>query len=168
MSLALPPWYGGGFEDVEAIVCDLFEWLLGPDIPVVTWLTDDAYDNPRPMLRVHRSAGRGDESLPLDNAVVQIGAWSQTRSESWELIGFVRSVMAAITGGFKVPRSTFKSNGERIHTQINQVEEWGGPVQVPDEFIDDRLVTANYRVLVRGSRRYSPDYYRQILDNLPS
>lgn len=162
MTLTLPSWYKGGFEDVEDLLCDLFEFLLGDEIPVVTWLVEDYYDNPRPVLRVHRASGKAMEGLPFDHAVVQLGAFSQSRRDSWELIGFVRHVMAACSGGYRVPRK------DGSVTQINSVEEWVGPIQAPDEFIDDRFVSANYRVLVRESRRYSPDYYRQIMNNLPS
>ena len=98
--------------------------------------------------------------MPFDHAIVQIGAWSQSRADSWQLVGFVRSVMAACSGGFKVPRL----NG--THTQINSVEEWAGPIQAPDEFIDDKFVSANYRVLVREARRYGPDYYRKVMEDL--
>lgn len=162
MALTLPSWWQGGFVDVEALLCDLFEWLLGEEIPVVTWLTEDYYDDPRPVIRVHRAAGKALDGLPFDHAVVQIGVLSQSRRDSWELIHFVRHVMAACSGGFKVPRP------DGTHTQINSVEEWAGPVQAMDEFIDDRFVSVNYRVLVRESRRHSPDYYRRIIENLPS
>lgn len=162
MSLSLPPWYKGGFVDVEALLCDLFEWLVGPEIPVVTWLTEDDHTNPGPVLRVIRAAGSSVDGLPFDDAVVQIGALSESRSESWELLGFVRHVMAACSGGFKVPRP------DGTHTQINSVAEWACPVQALDKFIDDRFVFVNYRVLVREPRRYSPDFYRQIMNNLPS
>lgn len=162
MALQLPSWWQGGFVDVEAVICDLFQWLLGGDIPVVTWLTEDYYDDPRPVIRVHRVAGKALDGLPFDHAVVSIGVLSQSRRDTWELVHFVRHVMAAISGGFKVPRA----DGTR--TQINSVEEWAGPVQTMDEFVDDRFVSVNYRVLVREPRRYSPDYYRRIMENLPS
>ena len=162
MTLTLPSWYKGGFVDIEDLLCDLFSWLLGPTVPVVTWLTEDYYQDPKPVIRVHRAAGRAVDGMPFDHAVVQIGVLSQSRKDSWELIGFVRHVMAACSGGFKVPRQ------DGTHTQINSVEEWAGPVQALDEFIDDRIVSVNYRVLVRETRRYSPDYYRQIMNNLPS
>ncbi|BCO56085.1 hypothetical protein MINTM005_13290 [Mycobacterium intracellulare] len=170
MTLVLPDWYQGGYEDVEAVLCDMFSFLLGSSqdpetgewtgVPVVTWLEDDYYDNPRPVLRVHRASGKAFVDLPFDHAVVQIGAFSQSRKDSWELITFVRTVMAAASGGFKVPRL------DGTHTQINSVDEWAGPVQSPDDFIDDRFVPASYKVVVRGSRRYNPDYYRRIMDNL--
>lgn len=166
MTLTLPDWYDGGYEDVEALVCDLFSWLL-PDVPVSTWLLDGWYENPEPCLIIHRSTGRRDEDLPQDYATVEIAALARTRSDAWELLGFVRSVMNALQGGFKVPRSFFRENGERARTQVMSVEEWAGPIQSSDEFIDDRCVTANYRVLVRENRFRSPDYYRQILTNLP-
>lgn len=164
MSLTLPDWWQGGFEDVEAVLCDLFSWLLGPasGIEVVTWLMDDYSKDPRPVVRVHRAGGKAIEGLPFDHAVVQLGVMSRSRADSWELITFVRHVMAACSGGFKVPRP----NG--THTQINSVEEWAGPVQAPDDFIDDRFVAVNYRILLRESRRYSPDYYRRIMETLPS
>lgn len=169
MTLTLPNWYQGGFLDVEELFCDLFSWLL-PDIPVVTWLIEDYYDNPRPVLRVHRASGKAVDGMPLDHAVVQFGVLSQSRADSWQLIGFVRSVMAATSGGFKVPRGTV-TNGvwtpNGTHTQINSVEEWLGPVQAPDEFIDDKFVSANYRVLVRESRRFGPDHYRRVMQDLP-
>ncbi len=162
MTLSLPSWYQGGFVDIEELLCDLFTFLLGPDIPVVTWLVEDYYNDPVPMLRVHRAAGKAVDGMPFDHAVVQIGALSQSRRDSWELIGFVRHVMAACSGGYKVPRP------DGTHTQINSVEEWAGPVQALDEFVDDRFVSVNYRVLVREPRQFSPDYYRKIMNNLPS
>lgn len=170
MTLALPGWYQGGFHDVEELLCDLFMWLLGSSqdpsgvwtgIPVVTWLVEDYYDNPRPVIRVHRASGKAFESLPMDNAVMQIGVLSQSRHDSWALINFVRSTMLACSGGFKVPRP------DGTHTQINSVEEWVGPVQAPDEFIDDKFVSANYRVLVRESRRFSAEHYRKVIEDLP-
>jgi len=162
MTLELPSWWQGGFVDVEALICDLFTWLLGDTIPVVTWLVEDYYQNPRPVIRVHRAAGKAVDGLPFDHAVVSIGVLSQSRRDSWELIGFVRHVMAACSGGFKVPRE------DGTHTQINSVEEWAGPVQAMDEFVDDKFVSVNYRILVREARQFSPDYYRRILNNLPS
>jgi hypothetical protein len=161
-TLSLPSWYQGGFIDVEELLCDLFVWLLGEEIPVVTWLVEDYYENPRPVIRVHRAAGRAIDGMPFDHAVVQIGVLSQSRHDSWELIGFVRQVMAACSGGFKVPRP----NGTT--TQINSVEEWAGPVQALDEYVDDKFVSSNYRILVREPRGVSPDYYRQIMNTLPS
>lgn len=169
MALSLPSWYEGGFEDVEELICDLFTFLLAdvdPEIPVVTWLEDEWYKDPFPVLRVHRAGGKASADLPHDHAVVQIAALTRSRAESWELSGFVRQVMAAVSGGFKVPRSVFR-HGERVRTQIMSVEEWAGPVQSPDEFIDDRLVTVAYRVLVRENRFRNPEYYRQILNTLP-
>lgn len=162
MALELPEWFVGGYVDVEELICDLFSWLLGNEIPVVTWLVEDYYLNPRPVIRVHRSTGRAVDGMPFDHAVVQIGVLSRSRKDSWELISFVRHVMAACSGGFKVPRQ------DGTHTQINSVEEWGGPVQALDEFVDDKFVSVNYRILVREPRRISPDYYRQIMNNLPS
>lgn len=162
MALELPDWYKGGFLDVEELICDLFSWLLGDEIPVVTWLIEDYYLNPRPVIRVHRAMGKAVDGMPFDHAVVQIGVLSRSRKDSWELIGFVRHVMAACSGGFKVPRQ------DGTHTQINSVEEWVGPVQALDEFVDDKFVSVNYRILVREPRRISPDYYRQIINNLPS
>lgn len=162
MSLDLPEWWQGGFIDTEELVCDLFSWLLGEDIPVVTWLVEDYYLNPRPVIRVHRATGKAVDGMPFDHAVVQIGVLSRSRRDSWELVTFVRHVMAACSGGFKVPRR------DGTHTQINSVEEWVGPVQALDEYVDDKFVSVNYRILVREPRRVSPDYYRQILNNLPS
>ena len=161
-SLSLPSWYEGGFVDIEDLLCDLFTWLLGEQIPVVTWLIEDYYINPRPVIRVHRGGGAAVDGMPFDHAVVQIGALSQNRHDSWELIGFVRQVMAACSGGFKVPRK------DGTVTQINSVEEWVGPVQAFDEYVDDRFVSVNYRILVREPRSVSPDYYRQIMNTLPS
>lgn len=163
MALNLPSWYEGGFVDVEDLLCDLFDWLLSDEeIPVVTWLIEDYYLDPKPVIRVHRASGRAVDGMPFDHAVVQIGVLSQSRKDSWELIGFVRHVMAACSGGFKVPRK------DGTYTQINSVEEWVGPVQAFDEYVDDRFVSVNYRILVREPRRYSPDFYRRIMDKLPS
>jgi hypothetical protein len=162
MTLSLPSWYKGGFIDIEDLLCDLFTWLLGDAIPVVTWLVEDYYINPRPVIRVHRAAGRAVDGMPFDHAVVQIGVLSQSRQDSWQLAEFVRQVMAACSGGFKVPRQ------DGTVTQINSVEEWAGPVQALDEFVDDKFISINYRVLVRNPRSISPDYYRQIMNDLPS
>jgi hypothetical protein len=162
MALSLPPWYKGGFIDVEDLLCDLFIWLLGEEIPVVTWLVEDYYVNPRPVIRVHRAAGKAVDGMPFDHAVVQIGVLSQSRQDSWQLAEFVRQVMAACSGGFKVPRQ------DGTVTQINSVEEWAGPVQALDEYVDDKFISINYRILVRNPRSVSPDYYRQIMNTLPS
>lgn len=162
MTLSLPSWWEGGFHDVEDLLCDLFSWLLGNDEDVVTWLPDDWYDNPRPVIRVHRAAGKAADGLPFDNAVVSIGVLARTRKESWEYIAFVRHVMAACSGGFKVPRK------DGTHTQIKSVEEWAGPVQALDEFIDDKFVSVNYRIQVREPRNSGPDHYRRVMENLPS
>lgn len=162
MAVSLPAWYKGGFLDVEELLCDLFSWLLGNDIPVVTWLVEDYYENPRPVVRVHRAAGKSVDGMPFDHAVVQIGVLSQSRKDSWQLIGFVRHAMAACSGGFKVPRQ------DGTFTQINSVEEWAGPVQALDEYVDDKFISVNYRILVREPRFQTPDYYRQIMNNLPS
>ena len=165
--IIFPAWYDqDGYEDVEALVCDLFSWLM-PDVPAVTWLPDEWYEEPEPIILVRRAAGRMDADLPHDYATVQVAAMARSRAEAWELLSFVRTMMQAVSGGFKVPRSFFRENGERARTQIMSVEEWAGPTQSSDEFIDDRCVTANYRVLVRESRFRSPDYYRQILNSLP-
>lgn len=171
MSISLPSWYKqGSFLDIEALLCDLFTWLLGSSydpnsgkwegIPVVTWLVDDYYDNPRPVIRVHRKSGKAMDGLPYDHAVVQIGAMSQSRSDSWALIEFVRTVMAACEGGFRVPRP------DGTHTQINSVDEWVGPVQAPDDFVDDRFIPVAYRVLVRGPRGFGPEHYRRVMESL--
>ena len=162
MTLSLPSWYRGGFIDVEDLLCDLFVWLLGEEIPVVTWLVEDYYVNPRPVIRVHRAAGKAVDGMPFDHAVVQIGVLSQSRQDSWQLAEFVRQVMAACSGGFKVPRQ------DGTVTQINSVEEWAGPVQALDEYVDDKFISINYRILVRNPRSVSPDYYRQIMNTLPS
>jgi len=87
---------------------------------------------------------------------------SQSRRDSWQLIGFVRHAMAACSGGFKVPRQ------DGTFTQINSVEEWAGPVQALDEYVDDKFISVNYRILVREPRLQTSDYYRQIMNNLPS
>ena len=162
MTLQLPSWYEGGFVDIEALLCDLFSWLLGNSIPVVTWLVEDYYINPRPVIRVHRAAGKAVDGMPFDHAVVQIGVLSQSRQDSWQLAEFVRQVMAACSGGFKVPRQ------DGTFTQINSVEEWAGPVHALDEYVDDKFISINYRILVRNPRSVSPDYYRQIMNTLPS
>jgi hypothetical protein len=167
--LDLPDWYDTDnptYEDIEAIVCDLFEWIA-PEITTVTWLPDDWYEAPYPILVVHRAAGRTDGDFPHDYATVQVAAQARTRQEAWELLTFVRVIMQGVSGGFMVPRSFFKENGERVRTQVMSVEEWAGPIQGADDFVDDRRVTANYRVLVRENRFRSPDYYRQIMQNLP-
>jgi hypothetical protein len=70
--------------------------------------------------------------------------------------------MAACSGGFKVPRQ------DGTFTQINSVEEWAGPVQALDEYVDDKFISVNYRILVREPRLQTSDYYRQIMNNLPS
>ncbi|ATN93984.1 tail terminator [Mycobacterium phage Kumao] len=164
MSDFLPDWYDGGYLDVEDVICEYFSWLLGDRVYVCTWLPEDWYDptsgqGTEPTLRIWRQPGRADGSLRTDESLVQIAAITRRRSDSWRLSDFVRRMMDdEVICGLGIP---YKGKTVRL----GSCEEWLGPQQVPEQFIDDKFIPVTFKLQVREPRGL-PNY-RQIVQSLP-
>lgn len=155
--IAFPDWYEGGFPDAELVVMDLaqtFLDLLTPTGVAVSWLTKDhtdIVDSGRPVVRVHRG-GLGADGL-WDPAAVQLGSIASTRSDSWQVMEYLRQILRSYEHGGGVRRE------DGSITTIQSVTEIVGPQQLPELQRDHRLVPATFRIVFRAPRR-QPDYAR--------
>lgn len=166
MSSFLPDWFDPGYQDIEDTVCDYFDWCGEGKLKVFTWLPSGYYDpstgeGTQPTLRVWRQPGKADSSLRTDECLVQIACITQRRSSTWELVEFVRRMMDdGVVGMLPIPRK------DGSVSKILASEEWLGPQQVPEQFIDDKFVPVTFKLRTREAR-FLPDY-RQILKSLPT
>lgn len=166
MALNLPDWFEGGFTDTEAALCDFFEWLLGDEVFVCTWLplghytpTVDPIGGTQPTLRIWRQPGKFDSETRTDESLVQFAAIAPTRAEAWQLIEFVRRMMDPLVfERFPIPRR------DGSVTKFSCVEEWLGPQQIPEGIIDEKFIPVTYKLPIR-ERRNLPNY-RQIMTTL--
>jgi hypothetical protein len=165
MAVELPEWYTDpGYVDVEKLIVDLFKWLL-PDFGpknIGTIIPEGWYTpwegEPEPLIRVWRMPGNALEQIPVDHALVDIATLSRSRQDSWKLNGFVRDVMHEIVG-VKIP---MRDGGQKV---LNKCEEWVGPSQRPEQFVDDKFIPTTFLLSV-DRKRILPDY-KKILNNLP-
>lgn len=169
MTLELPDWFVGGFEDTEDAVCDYFSWLLGDSFVVCTWLppefftyTDSGTPLPnwtQPALRIWRQPGKFDDEARLDHSLIQIAAVAPTRAEVVKLNSFVRAMMDPLVFiRFPIPRK------DGSVTKFSSAEEWLGPQQIPERIIDEKFIPVTYKLPIRKPRNL-PNY-RQIITNL--
>lgn len=161
----LPDWYTLKYDDIEDALCDYFEWVTNNEVLVCTWLPPDYYDptsgnGTEPTLRIWRQPGRADQSLRTDEALVQIAAITRKRSDTWQLIDFVREMMDDdVIAGFPIPRK------DGSVTKFRKSEEWLGPQIVPEQLYDDKFIPVTFKVPTR-EKRLRPNF-RQILNSLP-
>jgi hypothetical protein len=162
VALTPPAWYQGGFPDRELLVMDILEPRLaewaGGTIRVVSWLPDDAYSSPVPIVRVYRTGGGVTGDAGRDVAVVQVAVLAPSdsatpRADAWAVMEFCRQVLHAYA-----TLSAAKRAG------VDSVEEVIGPQQIPDVNPDGRLVTVSFQVGCRVPRG-TPDYAR-VIENL--
>jgi len=150
--LQLPAWFHGGNVDAEDLVCSYFEWLLGSNVYVCTWLPPGHYvltpgepvGGTQPTLRVWRQPGKADPDIRRDEAIVQIAAITPTRQESWQLIDFVRTMMDDdVCVGLPITLS----DGSK--STIARSEEWLGPQLVPERVVDEKFIPVTFKVGIR-------------------
>lgn len=166
--LQLPEWFEGGFIDSEELIMSYFEWLLGSEVFVCTWLPaghytltePDEIGGTQPTLRVWRQPGKSDPDLRRDQALVQIAAITPTRKESWELVDFVRRMMEDdVLAGFPIPLP----DNEKY--SFSKSEEWSGPQLVPERVVDEKFIPVTFKLGLREP--HGLPNYRQVLNNLP-
>jgi len=166
MTSFLPDWFDPGYQDIEDTVCDYFDWITAGAVKTFTWLPPGFYDpasgkGTQPTLRVWRQPGKADSSLRTDESLVQIACITPKRSTSWELVEFVRRMMDdEVIGLLPIPRKDGSTS------KILSSEEWLGPQQVPEQFIDEKFVPVTFKLRTREAR-FLPNY-RQILKSLPT
>lgn len=166
MSGFLPAWFVPGYQDVEDLVCDYFDWITAGSVKTYTWLPSGYYDpsegkGTEPTLRIWRQPGKADSSLRTDECLVQVACITKKRSSTWQLVEFVRRMMDdEVIGLLPIPRK------DGTVSKILACEEWLGPQQVPEQYIDDKFVPVTFKLCTREARLL-PDY-RQILKSLPT
>lgn len=146
-----PPWYQGGFVDIERLLMDWFA-ILAPGLTTLTWFppSNEVLENIQAgtiYLRVFRSGGRivldEDGESEVDRTHVQFAAMSASRDLSWEVIEFVRNMLYAYKrGGGRMQAAdryaTIKCRGEIV-----------GPALTPEAFRDWRLVPITFELDVQ-------------------
>ncbi|WP_280317298.1 hypothetical protein [Nocardia wallacei] len=163
MTVVFPDWYLGGWPDREEVVMDLVQKyldLMTPQGVAVTWLLDEHFalvDSGVTVVRVHR--GGLNAVGQWDPAAVQLGVISKTRADSWAVLEYLRQMMLSYEHGGPVRRA------DGSITEIDCIEEIGGPQQMPELNPDDRLVPATFNVECRKPSTV-PDY-AVIRESLP-
>ncbi len=155
--VSFPPWWKGGYPDVEKLLANA---LIGPLLPgtkVEYWLPGNALEQIQggtEFLRVRRLGGRINTGEKRDEPVVQFAALTKSRDASYELIEFVRTgVLEPFMDAVAiVPGTPHKLGCEG---------EIVGPQQIPEPIRDERLVPATF-VLHTWKPKGLPNY-RQAL-----
>ena len=166
MTTFLPDWFVPGYQDIEDTVCDYFDWITAGSVKTYTWLPPGYYDpaegkGTEPTLRIWRQPGKADSSLRTDECLVQIACITPKRSTTWQLVEFVRRMMDdEVIGLLPIPRK------DGTVSKILACEEWLGPQQVPEQYIDEKFVPVTFKLSTREARLL-PNY-RQILKSLPT
>lgn len=155
--ITYPDWYKGGYPDAEKLMETLFTPLISGVTPV-KWLPKESVIESTLQagggyLRIYRTGGRIDFENQRDEPNVQFVAMTMSRDKSWELIEFVRQVLAQyVERAGVVPGTTDKlgCSGELL-----------GPNLTPGEMRDERLVPATFTLQTWGPGGL--DKYRQAL-----
>lgn len=143
-----PPWWKGGFVDIERLLLEWFQALLSA-VTVLTWFPPDIevleqIEAGTIYLRIFRSGGRivfdEDGKAEVDRPHVQFAAMSASRDLSWEVIEFVRNMLYLFyRGGARMTTANFyavvKCNGEIV-----------GPALSAEAFRDQRLVPVTFEL----------------------
>lgn len=139
--ITYPAWYGGGFPDIEILMADLFQPLLG-GVEVVSWLPEPNTYNAQldagyGYLRAFRMGGKINYDQKRDEPKVQLAALTRKRDDSWQLIEFIRQVLDAYQLGGVVPGTGIS---------LTMAGEVVGPQLVPEIIQDDRLVPITFEL----------------------
>lgn len=143
-----PPWYRGGFVDIEVLLSLWYQALLG-GVLVLNWFPPEnevleQIEAGTIYLRIFRSGGRivldEDGKAEVDRPHVQFAAMSASRDLSWQVIEFVRNTLYPFNrGGGRMQAgdlyATVTCNGEIV-----------GPALTPEAFRDQRLVPITFEL----------------------
>lgn len=158
MALVLPDWYEPAFVNGENLFIDMFSDLL-PDALCGCWAPDDWADAAviQPTLWFFRvPGGRVDWDSRKDEFELQVMAVTESRNDSWLLMDFVRTMLLPMQGDVYKMADGYKA-------QIHKVTEVSGPqLLTPNQRIDTRVVTANFRVAVsmKSANNYKQKLYQ--------
>lgn len=147
-----PPFYQGGFIDIERLLMDWFA-DRAPGLTPLTWFPPetevlDKIQAGTIYLRIFRSGGRivfdEDNQSEVDRPHVQFAAMSSSRDLSWEVIEFVRNMLYPYyRGGGRMETST------GLYAVIKCRGEIAGPSLTPEAFRDWRLVPSTFELDVQ-------------------
>lgn len=148
MSFSMPS--QSTFWDAEDIVCDLLERELAevtPAVRVYTFLPDDlddiigAGEAIALVTRVGGYAEYGDRA-PVDVAGVEVSVLTNTRADSWAIIGFIRQRFYELSSGTVVGDA-----------RVTGIDETTGPVE---QAFDDplrRMASFYFSISIRRNSR---------------
>lgn len=140
MSFNLPDWWtqsrDGQYPNIENLLKTFLAGRLGPDVEATYWLPPPDVYGPhlaagKAYLRIYRTGGRINREQKRDEPRVQIAALTQSRDDSWDLIGLVRDIGEAFENATVVPGTIHK---------LQCTGEVVGPQMLPELLRDDRLV----------------------------
>lgn len=168
MSLAYPTWWRGGRWDVDRLLRDLFTYqqngaaqeLSGVQVePWNTWMKIDPttraafLDAGNAYLLVHRMGGHVSRRKEqwVDVSITTIGALTQSRDQSTELMAYVTDVLVEFDEGGDIERETPHRSGATT-TFMTVPGEVVGPQLLPEIIGDDRLVPATWELHVDRPR----------------
>lgn len=136
-----PPWWRGGFPDIEKLLETLFTPLL-TDVQFVPWLpAPDKYESQlnagKAILRLRRTGGPMNFAENRDEPRVQFAAIARSRALSWELVEFCRQILFAgyYPGASVVPGTPHK---------LQAVGEVLGPQLIEENIAEPRLVPVTF------------------------
>lgn len=168
MTLSYPAWWKGGRWDVERLIRDLFTYtengaaqgLSGVQVePWNTWIHLDAavrdawLEAGNAYLLVHRMGGHVSRRKEqwVDVSIVTIGALTQSRDRSNELMAYVTDVLVEFDEGGDIERETPHRSGATT-TFLTVPGEVVGPQLQPEQIGDDRLIPATWELHVDRPR----------------
>lgn len=146
--IGFPPWYGGGFVDIERLLSGFYDVLL-TNVTVLNWFPPDTelLDDVEAgiiYLRIFRSGGRivfdEDGKAEVDRPHVQFAAMSKSRDLSWEVIEFVRNTL------YPFSRGGGRMQGGDLYAVITCNGEVLGPSLTAEAFRDPRLVPITFEL----------------------
>lgn len=178
--ITYPSFWKGGSPDIERCLKDLFTvpenapagGLSGSDllsgVDIRSWLPTpsvaaDWFAQGNGYLRVYRTGGQmtRQQNGWVDQARVQLAAWCANRDQSWELIEYVREMLAMYEDGGTVHRSSPSPTGLRTTRIRVQLPELTGPQLIPEQILDDKLVPVTFEI--HTDRPKSLPDYRELL-----
>jgi len=145
MAITYPPWYKGGFPDVEVLLETLFMPMISGVTPVHWFPTEDIIETTlnagNGYLSIYRTGGKINHDQNRDEPNVQFVALTKSRDESWKLIEFIRQVLSKFEESEAVVPGT--------NNQLGCLGEILGPQLTRAEMRDERIVPVTFTLLTR-------------------